>query len=552
MNSRTSSVKRPHADPDVRPPKATSGSPRVLCVRSISILLSVCLAVAGGCGGDEDVAPSAPAGALGRIAGRVIAGGVPLNGAEVTAWRMGNDPAGNGSVTDRTDSTGRYEADVAPGSYRISVEAYQSGIYYSQRLYWRSEGPPAGYARAESVKVAPGADPVRADFEAAALDLQVRLSTNLAGRSLTCTLTPASGGDNVRITANAEGDAWATFRFPLLEPGDYRAKMGDVWLPGSYDRESGQVFTAETGHTASATLAMAESSILTGSVRGSWQQMDLEVPPSVVPFLEDSTALSGTGVGSDDGAFALLFYAPVRVRLAVKLGWLGEEATTWIGGDSYGGATVFDLHPGDRLSDVHLVESGIIARLDGPGEESARFPTAVVVDEAGKVVRQTTGGQGTVVRMAGFRPGTYRLQVAPERSGDEDWLPQWYDRAESLAAATPITIASEGELVDLTVHLIPAGRIAGEVERPDGTPMEGADVYVTVGDTNIRRIPIGQTERGGVFLLRGLRDGNYRVGTKGESGWIYWHPGTAKWDSATVVRIENHAWISDLRWRVGP
>lgn len=100
-----------------------------------------------------------------------------------------------------------------------------------------------------------------------------------------------------------------------------------------------------------------------------------------------------------------------------------------------------------------------------------------------------------------------------ERHGwDQRWYSQWYDGAESLAAATPITIADPGEVVGITAHLREGGRISGRVLRA-GQPDYPLWITVWRSDGAPSVSNGGHTSSSDdTFEVVGLNDGDYQVG----------------------------------------
>jgi hypothetical protein len=195
---------------------------------------------------------------------------------------------------------------------------------------------------------------------------------------------------------------------------------------------------------------------------------------------------------------------------------------------------------------VSLVESGILCRLEGPGSLSQHHASVEIRDETGRVFRPDVYGKNPIP-ICNLRPGRYRLFVYGYCNYDgEPWASQWYDGADSLAAATPIDLPS-GRLVPIAVQLEPGGSIRGRVLDADGQPFSGpVAVFVRNGtrlcDDSWRYYP-------GSFFFPGLGNGDYLVATRsGESIW--WFPGTSDRDSARVIAIRGHAQVEGIEWRL--
>jgi hypothetical protein len=136
-----------------------------------------------------------------------------------------------------------------------------------------------------------------------------------------------------------------------------------------------------------------------------------------------------------------------------------------------------------------------------------------------------------------------------------DWVPQWYDRAETAAEATPITIGQAGDIVRVPLVLEPGGSIAGFV-RDAHHPTDDHIIYVTPADTLEVYGYTMAFDGSAPFFLNGLRNGDWKLGACRRSldtdfslqppAATVWYPGVTSWDAAAVLSISGHSAITDI------
>ena len=219
----------------------------------------------------------------------------------------------------------------------------------------------------------------------------------------------------------------------------------------------------------------------------------------------------------------------------------------WVGGESFETAQVFDLQPGDRITDVAVVESGIKVFLNGPGDLVYYRPTFTIRSESGDEFHQDFNW-GNPVTINNLKSGRYYLFLEGYCE-NQRWAHQWYGGTESIEGAVAIDLA-EGELRQITMTLIEGGRIEGNLFRASGTRPR----KVNYGLFDPAGEPVCSENRQwwlfdhGVFKFQGLADGEYFLGVRIGGEVIWWYPGTREFTEASPLVIENHATLTEINW----
>ena len=136
-------------------------------------------------------------------------------------------------------------------------------------------------------------------------------------------------------------------------------------MPGTRDEISAPWYTVD-GDT-STTLSIdfeEEPTLVQGQVSGAWIDFGITPPPSLTLFSPDSVAVLGLCRVDEDGFFSVPVFVPGPVKILVSQ----KDVEQWIGGPGFAEATVFDLQPGQAVSGIDLVQSGM--RIDARGDKS--------------------------------------------------------------------------------------------------------------------------------------------------------------------------------------
>jgi hypothetical protein len=98
------------------------------------------------------------------------------------------------------------------------------------------------------------------------------------------------------------------------------------------------------------------------------------------------------------------------------------------------------------------------------------------------------------------------------RGSSADYVPQFYDRQETLGGATMVTVSSGSIQAGIDAELLPGARVEGTVSgATGGAPLSGLPVCLfEVGSASPTQC--AATEPSGAFTLRGIVAGEYQVG----------------------------------------
>lgn len=489
--------------------------------------------------GCEEDATTEPTRTTGQIEGKITALGIPVE-ASVIAHCIVDDSGHSCSCPNllaSTDSSGAYQIVAPVGRYVLLVSVRSSACCVSGMM---AHGTLAR-TEADTLDVDGRGSPVRADLNLGAARIELTVPSAPEGLTMRAVLVAQNErpGLQIRATAHAS-EGFAAFYFPAVPSGLYKMRLEsantEFWLPGSYAEGEGALL--DVGREAETIYQSDASGLATlrGTIIGSWQELNLN-SPAIRMFGPDSTEVV-RGYADLDGAFAFMALAPIRARLLIDI----EGVRRWQGGGSYAEATVFELTPGeDRV--VNIVESGIVGEL---GQETPSCPNVSITlyDETGKVLGRS-GARGSTGMF--FFPnlvlGTYRIGFADGPT----WIEHYYNLSDSLESATPIVVASVGQVVWVYPELMPGATISGIVLDQDDEPVAGSSIFLTADDDpDIFYNRQTLTRAGGAFDLMAIADGSYKVGAYRRNGGEIWYPGTASWDSASVVTIANHENLTGL------
>ena len=486
----------------------------------------------------------------------MLGGGVPVL-ARVTALGRQADSLGRISdtfVEGATDATGRFRISVPPGRYTLLVTLQDAASGESSQFMYSRRGPLAGYGNGDTIQVSE--QPVELLLAGGSLDLGIRTSPIIDGVTLRCEFRGSSGSSSVftiSVSSTVTGGE-LRFHLPLVPLGTYSARLRgapaqNIWLPGTLSESAAWKIEATASRPAAAQMILPPPARISGSITGSWQT--LESSPGVVAVDAASESRGQPGAYttvSRDGRFSLYQFVIAPVRIRVKF----DGAVRWIGGEDFYTARVFDLAPGEEITDVSLRESGIICRLEGPSVTPETYARVKVMDAGGTVVADKYHMTGDVITISGLRAGVWFLRVEPADGGTL-WAPQWFDQKPSLAAASPLVLTSEGEVTTVTVRVQEGGRISGEVRTRAGQPVERV-IVLAPADGSVEPRGVASSDPGsGEFTVVGLEDGDYRIGAgryDGSTAQPWWYPGASDPDSAQVVSIRNHEEVTGLKWRL--
>ncbi len=512
------------------------------------IVLAIALLQAG-CGDDRQ--PLRPATATCFVEGRVARFTLGDQGTRVRFNRIGEV---QGAIEVPVDDTGHFRLELPVGDYCAAASA--GGDWC-----WLLPGGGLGFGSdgADTLRLVAGAAAFRCDFLFGALRLATVQAAGLAAPIMSLELSQSSRwdltGNTVRIV---DGDTVAgdlVIDSGPLAPGDYRVRVRwrrdwnsygeNFWLPGvaGWDSATWYHVGADSVCEVAAPFAAAPAR-LRGHVTGAWQALGATTPRLAAHAL-DGSMVAGPCELAPDGSFAFDLHRPLPVRLEVA----DNNSRYWLGGLTEADATVYDPAPGQTITGIDAVMSGaavrVITAVPGLGATSAIIEFRDPGDQS--LVLRTSASYWSANTLGCLRPGTYLVRMTSNSVGSVPVRAQWYDRAATPAAATPVTVPDGGGVVEITFTLERGGTISGVVV-PAADEHPWGDLVVTgAGDDAV----VAQRWTSGVdagFVVQGLEDGVYKVGfLQSTYDWLWpgdpapagvvWYPGTTDWAAATPVTI---------------
>ncbi len=432
----------------------------------------------------------------------------------------------------RTDSTGRYGLELPTGVYRLETNPRPSVVMGSD-------------AR-DTITVAPRVH--RRDLLRGRVRLLVRLPVDLDSERYDLTLRSSYTSDTQNQYRHLE-EGLLTFDFPAVQPGSYvmqlRCRSNDafLFLPGVRDREEADVLEVHAEYPTEHEISFEHSyGSISGSVTGNWQ-LASQSRPFVFAWSADSTLISKTTCGVD-GAFTVSMFRAEHVRLEL---WIGNSRR-WVGGDTFEEAQVFAVQPGDRLTEVSILESGILLWLEGPGAFSSHRATVRLISSSRQTWEFSSSLRNPIV-ISNLPADDYLLYVYGH-CHRQSWAGQWYDGAESMDEATAIRL-EPGELRELNMQLVEGGSIHGCVLDPNGEPPRYVHIQVYGADGE----PLCERSESfgeGAFSWLGLANGEYYLAARipGDRE-TWWYPGTIEFEHASSILISDHEAVTGVDWAVG-
>jgi hypothetical protein len=210
----------------------------------------------------------------------------------------------------------------------------------------------------------------------------------------------------------------------------------------------------------------------------------------------DGLAAGTYHVRFDSCNFSPLNFAPLWWNSKASFG-LSDPVTVTSGSTTNG----IDA----ELADGATID-GTVTDSNGP----VRNDCVTVLDAAGDELASTVTNAAGVYSIGGFASGDVFVQFGGCR---RDHVPEYFDNATSLAAATPIHLTAPNNRHDVDAVLAISGEIAGKVTRTDGTPMDGVCVRAfdaasgdELGDGEPETTPAT-----GRYVITGLAAGSYKL-----------------------------------------
>ncbi len=527
----------------------------MLALGLLPLSLGVVLLV--GCDSDHTIcAPAVPAA---RMTGHVRTGG-DSSSLTLTAIRVDLQDGEMAEYPTVPAEDGAYTLDVAPGRYVLKLN--QS--YLRTEYLYTAFGPGYGSLPPDTLRVETGRIYPNLDFDLGTLTVQVTLpDSSLDGEYVAAFLHRADAdGENWdtnfrwRESSRVEGNQAELNAVGVL-PGSYQVELvlgyrdcmcycpwdGEhIWLPDESGSDQAAWYEVTIGTANQLAYAPGDPPAhLSGHIKGAWLELGMDTGPEISIVGTDSLTVMGKRRINADGFFGLVVYRPRPVKLLITQKGIAQ----YIGGPDFASATVYDLVPGQTIDNIETAPCAIT--LDASISLSSSFgsPTFEIYDPDDLTLLGSVDNHlyfKSSYILPNLWPGEFLLRVVPEAydHGRISWITQWYEGATEPAAATRLTISEDGEILPLTMTILTGGTISGTILNvPD--PTEFWYVLATPADNstvwgNNYTGLLGQD-----YTLRGLPDGDYKIGTYPAftANDTIWYPGTADWDSAGIIAIHD-------------
>ena len=459
---------------------------------------------------------------------RVMGQGVS---ATIRARTLGDGHNGTIAAAAVSDSTGWYRLELPTGLYQLEVDP-GSSTTSSSELY-------------DTIRVLPRV--FRFDIKRGRAEVRIGMPDDLEGTRFNMYLR-GQGLHSMYESAEVE-EGLLVFEYPVLAPAAYTMEIyggglaDNYYVPGFSNSSDGDLL--EVGLTEPAVYEVDfknSYASISGSITGSWQMSDVFWYPSMEVVSPDSTWI-GKGDCNQDGTFTCGFLLPQPVFLRSRYHGVDQ----WVGGGSFDTARMFDLEPGDRITGVAVVESGIKVLLDGPGDLVFHRPTITIRGASGDEFYPDPDWENPFT-VNNLRPGRYYLYLEGYCK-NEIWAHQWFGGTETIDGAIAIDLA-EGELRQISMTLIEGGRIEGNLLRASGTRPRKVNygLFDPAGEPVCSEYLQWRLFDHGVFKFQGLADGDYFLGVRIGGDEIWWYPGTREFTEASPLPVENHGTLTDINW----
>ncbi len=441
----------------------------------------------------------------GELKGRATSaqGGGPIAGLEACAYGEGTE----GRSCALTDAAGDYViTGLATGSYRLwfSVPSKSTLSFLEQE-----------YDHGAAVKVSAGG-------ETTGLNVSMEPGGSIAGQVTSAT---APGGiAEVEVCAGpacTETDAEGNYTLTSLEPSQYQVSFrpggyeyAAQYYPGKVYASEAQLVTVKAGATASAIDAtLAPGSTIKGTVTSAATTLPL-AGASVCRYATGEESYGFCEATNSAGEYA--FYGLAATSYKLSFGAAGNFLPTYYNGkSSLASADRVTLAPGETRSllNTALATGGsITGQVLDAGAKDAIKGIEVCASGAGILTRPcgvtSSSGRYTI---EGLPSGEYTVYFFTPYESSLNYLPQYFDGAESQAQATRVAVTAGDATERVDAAMSPGAEISGQVKRAgDGTAVANAFVELYAqGLAYVSRTTT--TAQDGSYSFKGLPAGEYKV-----------------------------------------
>ncbi|MDP6455794.1 MAG: carboxypeptidase regulatory-like domain-containing protein [SAR202 cluster bacterium] len=487
----------------------------------------------------------------GKIKGKVTrsSDGSPIEHANVNAFGFN----GGGGSFAQTDASGEYVMNVAPGTYRVEVNASHMG--FASQFY---DGT-SDWSAAKPVIVTSGNETDKIDFSLGAggtISGTIVDSSNqpLADVDVFADSFGGGGGGGNRTDSNGE------YTIEGLAPGNYRVGAHAPHLGFAsqfYDKTSiwdkATPVTVTSGtDTPDIDFVLAAGGAITGrvvKVATGAGKAGTVVPVANADVWAQSYDGAGGGGGSRtraDGTYKITGLAPGGYRVQASAPHQGlihqyyKDTSDW---DKASNVTV----------NVGTTTANIDFTLAGGGSISGRVTSAATgqgIPGAQINAFNESGGNGTQSGadgsywIDGLAAGKYRIEAnAP------GFAAQYFDNVAEWDKATLVEVVVGQNKPNHNFSLGAGGAIAGTIYQSNGvTPIVGAHVHAEPsqggGGNSTMSGPLGR------YKIESLAPGDYRIDARAPGYASQFYFAGSKSASSTLVRVKAGETAKDIDFKL--
>lgn len=339
-----------------------------------------------------------------------------------------------------------------------------------------------------------------------------------AGVTLTGVRVYAYNVDNFRAyPASATVHADGTYKLAGLAPGNYVVQFSGYGT-GALEQWHANGTSRETATVLALTAGQDVLDINATLVKGASISGKVTVPAGVDV---SSVYVSATGEGSQygtsanvntDGTYKVI--GLVAGSYKVKFGNYNSGALDeWYNNvQTQEAATPVVLAAGqDKTAvDATLAKgaaiSGKVTLPEGVSSYSVQVSVFKAADNT-PVNSVQLSSDGTYA-LRGLPAGSYKLQFGGYGSGA---LTQWYNKATSLATATPLNLTEGQSVTAINAPLVKGGVISGKITAPAGTSLYASQIIATKTGAVDAQSGYGSIGWDGTYSIVGLETGTYKV-----------------------------------------
>jgi uncharacterized repeat protein (TIGR01451 family) len=480
----------------------------------------------------------------GAISGTIAdSQGNPISGADVWAdYYESRDWAGSA----RTDNEGNYTIQVLQsGQYRVGAQvAGHVQKFYNNTLV---------YDQAEPVIVTAGQTTSGINF---ALEPSGAISGTvtdgqgnpLSGISVQCEGIDQSYGNSAETDANGvytiTGLPFGTYKVNSPDTGRW-GDNDDNWAQEWYDQKAGWdqadpvTISISAPNAGGINFSLTQGGGISGKVTDN-QGNPISGADVWADYYESRDGAGGTQT-DEEGNYTLYSLSPGQYRVGAKvaghvkkfynntLNYDEAESVSVAAGQTTSGIN-FALEPGGAIS-------GTVTDGQGNPLSGISVQCESIDQSYGNSAETDANGAYTIT---GLSFGTFKVRSPdPGRWGDNDgnWAQEWYDQKTGWDQADPVTISiSAPNAGGINFSLTQGGSVTGKVTDDQGNPLANADVWADYYESQDWAGGT-RTDNEGNYTIRGLADGQYRVGAQAAGHVKMFYNNTLIYDQAQTVSV---------------